>query len=487
MIEQRDTNGQRRKLRPLVITLGSKRKAYIEALFNEPCMKDHFEPPAFSPGIPSRELRSCYSFFSHASKTGIIPQHEWDAIAKAKEDIMNDDKVDDNNHLGLLDCLNDIPVLEGRRGSDEDVKKHYCSELWKKAKGINRGRNVLGCLFAHLIAMKKMVEEDYDFILEDNVRAPISSVASITVNNGTCRGDDTGQFHGDMALKQELPEKKTTMHASEISSPPCATRIRESIEASQEWELDTGKKCHLRYYGWLGSRPNLEFIINTHCPRTRYKRRGSHKSEAPSIFPFPVTSDFDNDSDENDEDKVYARQPSKLGEESDKKSPQKPGGTPIWGAYAYWISKEGHKALIDGLQKDVGSLLWKSKRMRHHLVKPIDKVMPRKILAHFSSSEKEEDGRDCIHVATDPAFFRAPMLTSQIHSQWDAEFCKSTEYQMLSCWQRNSANANSDEIAMEEVWDSLWLTEQEREIIAYKKLEQKWLTLDQLSEMSLQN
>ena len=63
----------RKKLRPLVITLGSKRQSYIESLFNEPCMKEHFEAPVFSRGVPSRELRGCYSFLKHASKAGIIP------------------------------------------------------------------------------------------------------------------------------------------------------------------------------------------------------------------------------------------------------------------------------------------------------------------------------------------------------------------------------------------------------------------------------
>ena len=119
------TTATTRKLRPLVITLGSERKSHIESLFNEPCMKQHFEQPIFSSGIPSRELRGCYSFLKHASNTGIIPQHEWDAILKAKQEKakqdlnLNDDEKKrnediDDNHL-LLDCLNDVPVLEGRR------------------------------------------------------------------------------------------------------------------------------------------------------------------------------------------------------------------------------------------------------------------------------------------------------------------------------------------------------------------------------------
>merc|ERR1712038_286632 len=77
--------------------------------------------------------------------------------------------------------------------------------------------------------------------------------------------------------------------------------------------------------------------------------------------------------------------------DSGTNQPKKAGGTAIWGAYAYWISKEGHRALIESLQKDVGSLLWKGKRMRCYLVKPIDKVMPRKIISAFNSSNGDDN------------------------------------------------------------------------------------------------
>ena len=448
---------EKRKLRPLVITLGSNRKAYIEALFNQPCMREHFEPPSFSPGVPSRELRSCYSFLNHASRTGIIPKHEWDAISKAKQDIVNDKERGSNDHSGLMGCLEGVPVLEGRRGCDEDVKLHYCKELWQKAKSVNRGRNVLACLFAHLIAMKTLVEQDYDFILEDNVRAPISISSVMNAFND-----------------------------NETRTPPCADRIRHTIDASEEWERETTKKCHLRYFGWLGSRPNLEFIIETHCPRSRYKRNNTSSAQAdlPSFFPFPVTSDINTDN-ATDTEVVENKNDTKTREPAENaktNTPKKPGGTLMWGAYAYWVSKEGHKALIDSLQQDVGSLLWKGKRMRYYTVKPIDKVMPRKIMAALSETGTIDDGRDFVHVATDPAFFRAPMLTSQIHSQWDSEFCKSTEYQMLSCWKDDKDN---DDDESHSVWDALWLTDQEREVIIQKTKQEKWLTLDELSKITL--
>mmetsp|Transcript_26057 Transcript_26057/g.29783 ORF Transcript_26057/g.29783 Transcript_26057/m.29783 type:complete len:138 (+) Transcript_26057:38-451(+) len=136
--------------------------------------------------------------------------------------------------------------------------------------------------------------------------------------------------------------------------------------------------------------------------------------------------------------------------------------------------------------------------MRHHMVKPIDKVMPRKIISTFSSSSSEHDdlddgdmnsssGRDHVHVATNPAFFRAPMLTSQIHSQWDAEFCKSTEFQMISCLDSKTRKFHDENDSLGSVWNSLWLTVQERRIVEYKKKTKKWLTLGELSQLSESN
>lgn len=473
----------RKKLKPLVITLGSKRRAYIEALFNEPCMKEHFEAPTFSSGVPSRELRSCYSFLQHAANAGIIPTHEWEAITRAKQEIVNDDSRSNNDNYGLLDsALKDVPVMEDRRGSKEDVKLHYCKELWQKAKGINRGRNVLACLFAHLIAMKKLIDEDFDFILEDNVRAP----TSMKKKNGHCNKNSDNICKLQEGLSELLSKD------DESKMPPCAKRIHECIEASHEWETESGKKCHLRYYGWLGSRPNLEFIIRRFSPKMRYQRKGKDcddNNDCTSFFPFPVTSDFDDDDDEeNGEASTKSQEDADCETQHDDKSsntPKKAGGTPLWGAYAYWISKEGHQAIIDSLQKDVGSLLWKGKRMRCYVVKPIDKVIPRKVISTFSSTENAFDGRDHVHVATDPAFFRAPMLTSQIHSQWDAEFCRSTEFQMNSCFKSTLDSSMSDE-ENEMVWDTLWLTEQERDIVEFKKREKIWLTLKEL-EMKLSN
>ena len=111
-----------------------------------------------------------------------------------------------------------------------------------------------------------------------------------------------------------------------------------------------------------------------------------------------------------------------------------------------------------------------------------------------SFTDKDDiNGRKCIHVATDAAFFRAPMLTSQIHTQYDTEFCKSTEFQMVSCLKKSKNSLHNNNKATEidgtmpmppvSVWDTLWLTEQERDIVTHKKIHNEWLTLDQLSNL----
>jgi hypothetical protein len=79
---------------------------------------------------------------------------------------------------------------------------HYSVELWKKAKNVNRGRSVLACTFAHLIALKKLVAEDFDVLLEDNVRVPVDE---------------------------------------------CADRIWDSMDAVKEWELSEQQQQTTKY------------------------------------------------------------------------------------------------------------------------------------------------------------------------------------------------------------------------------------------------
>lgn len=407
---------RRRKLRTLVISMGGERQELMEQMFET--MKDDFEPPVFSPGIPSRSLRNRYEFLKTAHEVGLVPDNEWQAIQSAHVDPRYRQHPE-----RFWECLNDVPVTTGRRGSKHDVKLHYARELWQKAKALNRGRATMACLLAHLRAMKLCVKEGFDFILEDNVRAP--------------------------------PEE-------------CAQRIWEAIDASEEWHqrADSGEhQCRLRYYGFLGSLPNLHWVLTTHIERTAFTRESidenMEEKDSPraTVFPFPITQDFDQ-SPEDCQDAAEEEHSEDTAPHQPTFGHQKPGGTPIWGAYAYWISEEGLLALLAALRMDVGAMLWKGKRMRAYVVKPIDKVLPRQVM--------ETLGRNSIHVSTRPAFFRAPMLTSKIHAQWDAEFCKSTEYEM--------ENATLS-------WSDLWLSDTERRIVHRHIQTGEWLTMDELAEL----
>lgn len=413
------TTRHRRKLRPLIITMGGTRQANMELQFST--MPDQFEP-GFSWGVPSRSLRNRFEFLRIAHEAGLVPDTEWEAIAAAQhapEYKLHPDR--------FFECLNDVPVIPGRKGSDYDVKLHYSVELWRKAKGLNRGRAVMACLLAHLLAMRRCVEDGYDFILEDNVRA--------------------------------APEES-------------ARRIWETMDASGEWQRANGDHCHLRYYGWLGSLPNLHWVLNTHATRTAFTRESSIadglEDELPraTVFPFPITQDFGLSPEEDKEVSNEAEDVHDIGDSAHTPTfgHLKPGGTPIWGAYAYWISAQGFEILLDALRMDVGAMLWKGKRMRAYTVKPIDKVLPRQVMASL--------GRQCIHVTTCPSFFRAPMLRSKIHTQWDAEFCKSTEYQMT-----HSVLS----------WSDLWLSDTERRIVHCHSLTGNWLTMDELTEVESEN
>lgn len=217
----------------------------------------------------------------------------------------------------------------------------------------------------------------------------------------------------------------------------------ESVQRIREAKANASGEFDLIYFGWLGSIKNLTWVINCH----------STKSNG-ATFPFPSCEDYG-------EDDV--------------------GGTALWGAYAYHISERCYKTITSSLKRDVGGkltriigtvvvtyynafitcnvivylkgLLWKGKRMRAYLAKPIDKVMPRRVKAAGLG----------IEVTKKPVFFRAPMLTSRIHTRWDPEFCKSTEYQL-----------NAQMVGLPNIWDDLWLTDAERETVTYRRKHGKW-------------
>lgn len=340
-----------RPIRALIISGGGERQATLEQLFSQ--QNDRWEITWIS-GISSRSLRGRQSCFEHIHQAGLIPPEEWEVISQAppKE---------------LWETMKErIPL------SSEGQKEHYTYEFWNKAKTINRGRSVLGCLLAHLMAMKKFVEGDYDVLLEDNVRWTRDAVDRLA----------------EHCLKEDL----------------------------------ASKRGDLLYYGWLGSQPNLEWIFQ-------------HYITSPGEFtlPFPTTQDIERT----------------VGLSNDK---EQPGGTPLWGMYAYWISKQGYEAILEVLRRDIGSLFWKGKRMRYYSVKPADKVFPRSLQKHNFD----------IRIVTKPLFFRAPMLYSRIHPQWDARFCESTTVQLQGC--------GLD-------WADILLTGDEVKIVDHYKETGEWIRL----------
>jgi len=449
--------GGRRKLRPLIITMGGQRQSHLESMFAHPTMSAHFESPVFSPGVPQRSIRSARGLLQVANSAGLLPQHEWEALSTTGEDLYH------QNPLTYLDCLTGpgrsskpcddpvVPVLPGREGSQRDKKLHYSIELWWKSKSISRERSVLACFLAHLIAMKRLVEEDFDFVLEDNVRVPV--------------GEETCEAEQERKVYCECAERIwATLDAS--------TKLSAASSIATTNAEDSNKQCHLRYYGWLGSKANLEWIFTTHAKRMR--DRADYDDSDGVIFPYPTVDEFradnpvptrrqckDNGNGGEDEDGGGAA------EEDNKGS-----GTPIWGAYAYWISREGYEALLSDLRNDVGGILWRGKSMQAYVVKPIDKVLPRRVMHRF--------GRDAVHVAALPSFVRAPMLRSTIHSQWDVEFCKSSEYQMQVAGQgvgRDTEEEENNGINRRWrplYWDTLWLTDDEKKVTARRNDTGNW-------------
>jgi len=488
----------KRKLRPLVISLIPKddddttatssnnntlrRYEQITKMFTtHPSLSKHFEAPTFSQGVPSRELRGRLNFLRHANIAGLIPDIEWEAICKGIDEQIEDITAKDNEedtkenekqhktidpfrylatetliqqtntrdsteqqtkqkkkkHWLQYETKTLIPISPNRRGSPEDIAIPYSMELWRKAKTLNRDRSVLACTFAHLMAMKRIVGDkhdgalnddnedlEYDFILEDNVRA----------------------FLGI--------DNEDTKYGCE-----CANRIWDIIEASN----NASSECHLRYFGWLGSLPNLNWVYNNHMKRSQLNETTSPDDDECIIFPFPTNDDFLLDSIDATS-KVNSHDDKISGQTSSMPQFSTPGGTAVFGTFAYTISPSCYHTLINTLQNDVGQLMWKGKRMRAYQAKPIDKILPRHVKTEFSPFN--------IHIPNKVAFVRAPMLGSLLHPQWEEGFCSSTELQyQLSCGnQDDNDNSNDDS-----VWDHVWLTQEEREMVSHRKKTGKWL------------
>lgn len=396
---------ERDDIRVLVISMGGPRQQAIADML---ARVSGFAPPTFSPGVSSRDLRNRSRFFQLCATAGLLPAAEWEYLQHAAAHPPAD------SHAFFDTLVANVKVAPGRRGSPADVQLHYCVELWRKAKTVNRGRSVLACILAHLIALQTFVQTQnddndtaFDLLLEDNVRAPLNAEA--------------------------------------------ARRIRQTMAAVRQHEASSGERVHLQYFGWLGSRLNIQWNFGCHLPTRRVSKENDGTA---SVAPFPTSQHVQDDLIcgrymVDDGDAALSPGPGKVH--------TKPGGTPVWGAYAYWISPDAYEAVLSALSNDVGALLWKMKSARYYTVKPIDKILPRLVMQHFGPSS--------VMITTKPAFFRAPMLTSKIHAQWDPEFCQSTAYQLTQT---------------KLSWSNLWLTESERRVVEHHRATGEWLTPAQL-------
>ena len=265
----------------------------------------------------------------------------------------------------------------------------------------------MACLLIHLIALHTLTTEQYDILLEDNVRC----------------GIDDASF---MEQIQNMIDATTTSTSTTTTDRSTTGTSTDTNNANTNTNVTDSVTCHMRYYGWLGSIPNLHWIYNTYIPQYIHQRNAMNTKHSNIIMvPCPIPSDIneshnsvtvvgslektnhnnDNVEDECDEEEddppedVYDihAQVTSLSLTStlpqrtqQKKVPSQPMVTPggtnlVWGTYAYWISHDAYRIILQTLQNDIGAILWKGKRMRYYHVKPIDKVIPRIIRNHWDT------------------------------------------------------------------------------------------------------
>jgi len=145
------------KIKVLIITLGGERKRILEDMFGSETFQDDFDVD-FSPGIHQRELRNRVGVLKYAHLAGVLPQEEWDAL----EPVIMDESRVGSFDIGNILSNAGVKINEDRKGSDNEKKLYFAEELWRKAKTLARDRAVLACTFAHLIAMKRSIEEGFD-------------------------------------------------------------------------------------------------------------------------------------------------------------------------------------------------------------------------------------------------------------------------------------------------------------------------------------
>jgi hypothetical protein len=406
------------KIRLLVITMGGPRQALIEKMFaSSPTLSSEFDL-TFSPGVPSRSIRARVPLYEMALKCGLldempdVPPPPQKAAVIAAAALAADDQAP---------AANSTP------------QQDFADDLWRRAKSLSRDRSVLACTFAHLIAITKHCDElkktgrGYDLIMEDNCRVLI-------------------------CLAPRSDEEK-----EEEGGSVAAHTIREAIRLSKLQSLDEKSKSNddlgMILFGYLGPIDSVKWTHETYIPNHSQRE----KEEEVKLVPFPFNDDLDVDDDDDgggSEDKTTTSGiKGKMDNINLISTTKKPKIVTLWGAYAYSVTPRGLDAVLTRLRSDLTALLWKSKAMKVHKAKPIDRILPRRIA----------DKGLKVFICSRPVFFRAPMLESKIHAKWDAEFCKSTTvqldgigYKWSDMWLSPDEQSSVTRFQSKGVWEPAW-------------------------------
>ena len=191
------------------------------------------------------------------------------------------------------------------------------------------------------------------------------------------------------------------------------------------------------------------------------------------MFPFPTNKDFGLNSIITN---ATSRKPAGSAtagdgaEECRTREFTSPGGTAVWGAFAYTISPSAYRTLV----YNVGLLLRKGKRMQAYQKKPIDKILPRDVGAVF--------GHEGVHLPDRIG----PILGSLLHERWETGFYGGTKWQLWILYGRKDGGgappANPGDGA--EAWDRVWLIGEEWQTVNHRRNSGKWVRKGDIAAVS---
>jgi len=319
-------------IRVLVITLGGDREKYI---------REHLEKVGgfevyTSPGVPSRSLRTKAGLLAAAVECGLFEE-------------------DGSRRLPAPAPDANVSVVN---------PEYTFDDFWKDCRSINRQRAVLGCLFAHIRALKfahSAIPGGADVVMEDNVRflkKPFESARRIR------------------SLQRQAPNARARLFA--FGGPDSVIEELYSLGSKMS---STGKFC--------------EFLFSN----SEFRRRGKSQAD------------------------VTGGESSAESGEIPVNTPVQGRGAPlVWGCFAYWVHPQVLSRFISQLQAGLpGSLLNKrNKRQKTFSIRPIDKILyDFGLPGGRNSDELTESTESRAVVSLEPCCYRAPMLPSTCSTSTD--------------------------------------------------------------------